>query len=551
MKIALIFPPQWDPRHPPLCHSVLANAVAKEGHQVRTWDLNLELYKSLLSEAPSYDEKLKAIISHYADHSILSDCADYANTTKALENTIAASYDPRGQNSIYWDATGEKLSSDKSIDWKCAAEKPTDLPWYNRLTSSINSVARWRPSVVGITANSDTQVISAIAMATLFRKKLPYSLILLGGQAFRARRKPLVSQSWLFNIVDAICVSHGEPTLLAVANGCPLPEVPNILWYDGKRVHEPHLMVSVNFLEDYHIDLLALKSSPYLAPKPVIPVETARGCPWGACSFCGHPGNELSFTKHYVVRPVHSVIAELSFHIKEGHRYFFFVDEAIPNARLRALTSDIALLSAMPQWICYLRIEEQHDLGTFHLLRRAGCRKVFFGLETGSNRLRKLHRKGPDAKTAIRVLQQASSAGLAIHLFLITGFPDETERDRKETEMVLRSVLPKVDVFGFTYDVFPLAAEHNTPLYEKPELFGSSGIIRQASLDLSYCFRLHGKKGGAKPKHSEAKKAIDRIVEQCLGHQLGLRHLNLSNDADHLLVLSERDTNVSGPRVVI
>jgi len=536
MRIALVFPPQWDPRQPPLCIPTLAGVLKSTGHDVRAWDMNLSLYRSILLEQ-SHSEKDERWIKRYLNPRTLSDYRRFGKSVDKVEDLISDGLDCSNGNELRWDAFGTGLSEDKSQNWRRAIEKPNDFPFYGRIQPIIAEVIKWKPDLLCISINSDTQIFGGLSVASGIRTELPQARIVLGGQALRSRRSLLVEHDWLFETIDAICVSHGEPTLEALAHNASLEEVPNILWYDGKTVRIPEKCEPVCFSTAYEPDFSVVELDKYLSPRTVIPVETARGCPWSRCSFCGHPGIECESEDGYIKRPLSSVLGEIENHMSKGYSRFFYVDEAIPCERLEALSKGLARVKNHLSWICYIRSEGKFDVSVFRLARQSGCLKFFIGLETGSARLLQLHRKGATPEITRNIMLEANKAGIAIHLFLIAEFPDETEVDRKATDEFLKDVLPSMDAFGFSYDVFQLKAEIGTPLYEQPKMFGAAGIDKSRNRDMQYEFPLLRKNVEGFQRHSRAEKRIERVIEQCLDSQKGLRNIESINDSTHLLLI--------------
>src|SRR4029077_11031668 len=67
------------------------------------------------------------------------------------------------------------------------------------------------------------------------------------------------------------------------------------------------------------------------------------------------------------------------------------------------------------------------------LMAKAGCRGIFFGIETGSARLQILIKKGLDLDDARTRIECADRHGVAIAVALICAFPDETRDDFRDT----------------------------------------------------------------------------------------------------------------------
>jgi anaerobic magnesium-protoporphyrin IX monomethyl ester cyclase len=536
MKVAIIFPPQWDPRQPPLSIPTLAGVLKSAGHKVQAWDLNLYLYWQILLSRLG-NGKNADIFKQYLSPDSLRDHNKFSRLSSALEKIIYFGYDETGNHKLYWDHMGGEYSPNVSDHWAAAIKKRNKFPFFRKISLPLNEIISWKPDLACISCISDTQVIASLSIASKIRSKLPHVRILLGGPAIAHRRSLLGKLDWLFGTVDAFCVSYGEPSLIALAEERGLKQTPGIIWHDGSNIQGSDTMSLDNFDWICLPDFSVLPLEYYLTPIIVMPIETAKGCPWGKCAFCGHPHMEVNTRKAYKPRPIMSLVREIRNHVSMGYTRVSFVDDAIPYDRFEELSLALLGISDALSWTCYLRLEEAHNIDTFLVARKSGCRKVFFGLETGSKRLMKLYKKGSSPEIAKRVLRDASKADLAIHLFLITGFPDESEADREATDQFLRDVLPSMNARGFSFDVFPLSAELETPLYLNPHLFGSPGIKKDNKKDLAYRFDPIPSNKSKNISNSRSGSRIKSIIKESLKGKDGLYKIELSHDSMHLLLI--------------
>ena len=134
-----------------------------------------------------------------------------------------------------------------------------------------------------------------------------------------------------------------------------------------------------------------------------------------------------------------------------------------------------------------------------------------------------------------RILKETAIADIAVHLFIMAGFPNETEAEQNETLTFLQDALPQIDSFGFTYDLFPLACERHTPIFETPTAFGAKGIRPHPTQDLAYRFSLEPQIVTG-PGFSSFSKKLNALIERILP-QKGLRHLHMNQDSMHLLLI--------------
>ncbi len=538
MRAALIFPPQWDPRQPPLGPAVLAGALQASGAEIRVFDLNIALYRRLLHQAGPHGVE-DFLLRRLLDPNSLRNAENYLNTIQEVQKIFDERFDPRGTGRLFWDTCGGLSSVVTSRDWQNAMNAPDQLPFARHLENEIADLIAWAPELVGVSVISDTQLPAALALSALIRHRLPKCRIIFGGDAFTYRRSLLGEQSWLGATIDAICMGDGEPLITAIAAGIAPGTAPNALsWADKSSP-----ATEKNALQDMSAlplpDFSGFPLDDYLTPHLVMPVETARGCPWGRCAFCIHPVRAATGRPLYRPKPVEAVRAEINNLYAQGHRRFMIVDEALPPARLRELSDIFASLSEPVSWIGYARLDEGHTRAGFASARAAGCLKLFIGVESGSDKILARFHKGVDAKRARRVLLDAAAAGLAVHSFLMTGFPGEDDSDRQATLDLLADVWPSFDPFGVSFDLFPLTAELETDLMADPAAFGWPGAQRDYRSDLAWQFPMM-----AGPEAAESlatfRSCIHAAADRALGSAFGLHHAALAQDCLHLLLLEAR-----------
>ncbi|OIP29763.1 hypothetical protein AUK22_02780, partial [bacterium CG2_30_54_10] len=603
MRAALIFPPQWDPRQPPLGIPVLAGVLGHAGAEVRVFDLNLSLYRKLIR--PSIPGGIEdVLLAQLLDENLLQDAEQYLRVTGEIQKIFDTRFDPRGSFRLFWDTCAGPLSPGISGHWRRAFADPAGLPFLDRIAPEIAAIESWNPDMVCFSIISDTQILFSLALAGTLRKRLPAARLVAGGDAMAYRLSLLSGQEWLQAAFDGIGLGDGEPFLADFVAGVfpglesagaaamldtsessiiaqAFPRSPSAGTPTTLETSESRIVTSVfpdspsaglsgdvsgcvsgNVSGDLsggvsgkpsrgRLLLSDLADSPqptfdslplgdYLTPRLVMPVETARGCPWGRCAFCIHPVRGENGRPLYRTRPISAVARNLMDLYACGHRSFFVVDEALPPARLRDVS---ALFEALPRpvsWICYLRLDPGHTRETFELARASGCRKFFIGLETGSDRILERFHKGITSAVARRVLKDIAAARIAPHLFLMSGFPGETDGDRQQTLALLAEVLPFFDPFGFSYDLFPLTAELETDFLANPGNYGCETVARGPGNDLAYQFPIVTSRKG-REEFAVFASRISALADSFLGTAFGLRHAGLAQDSLHLLLIEAHE----------
>lgn len=538
MRAALIFPPQWDPRQPPLAPAILAACFRKAELEFRHFDLNLALYRNLLN--PEFKGDIKDyLLARLLDPKNLSNAMSYLQISEQVQKLFDERFDQQGAGRLFWDGCQGFPPIGSSRDWQTIISNNKPMPALKHLQKEISTLLDWAPDLVCFSVISDNQLAATLSLAATIRNSLPKTFIIAGGSAFAYRRNLFEHQGWLRQAFDLICLGDAESMIDLIQSGTYASKGDNNTLPSFFPARSEKSSGICNFSSTIMPDFSGMPLTDYLTPKLVMPIETARSCPWGRCAFCIHPVRAANGRPSYRPKPWAMVEQEIKQLFADGCRHFFIIDEAIPPPRLQHLSEIFTSLSEPVFWIGYTRIDEGHNRETFVKARQSGCLKFFIGVESGSDRILNRFNKGTSAKRARRVLVDLAAAGIAAHFFLMTGFPGENECDRQATLQLLAEVLPEFDPFGFSFDLFPLNGELETDLLADPDKYGLQPPCRGPDNDMCWQFPLLL---GAKGKNhlSQFRHQITELADQILGNDFGLRHAGLAQDSLHLLLLANR-----------
>lgn len=106
------------------------------------------------------------------------------------------------------------------------------------------------------------------------------------------------------------------------------------------------------------------------------------------------------------------------------------------------------------------------DEPTLRLMKRAGCYKVFFGIESGSEKILRSYGKDTTVQQGRDAIRYGKEAGLQVYCDFMVGGPGETAETVEETIRFARETKPHMS------DVSLIAPFPGTPLYERAEEFG-------------------------------------------------------------------------------
>src|SRR5262249_1960902 len=154
------------------------------------------------------------------------------------------------------------------------------------------------------------------------------------------------------------------------------------------------------------------------------PVELGRGCPF-ACTLCST--NDF-FRRRFRLKSPARMIADMR-RVKEtyGITSFELVHDMFTVDRKRVEAFCDALLEGKEEftWGCSARTDcVDEDL--IALMARAGCRGIFFGIETGSSRMQKIIHKSLELNDSAERVRSCDKFKINTAVSLMAGFPEET-----------------------------------------------------------------------------------------------------------------------------
>jgi anaerobic magnesium-protoporphyrin IX monomethyl ester cyclase len=151
------------------------------------------------------------------------------------------------------------------------------------------------------------------------------------------------------------------------------------------------------------------------------------GCPFD-CDFCSRP----VFGHLYRKRDLDVVFEEIRQIELLGYNQLWIADDNF--------TLNLALLQKFCQrmigngmkWSCLSR-STGIDAEIAHLMKEAGCQRVYLGLETGSDETLRLMNKKATLQDGIRAVEHFRQAGIEVAAFFIVGYPEETTDSIEQT----------------------------------------------------------------------------------------------------------------------
>ena len=327
--------------------------------------------------------------------------------------------------------------------------------------------------IVGFSCMANLLPFTLLAMRE-FKKRNPDKFLVLGGVGPKSVEEKIMQR---FDWIDCIAVGEGELTG---------PELIRTIKAGGNlfRVNGLYLRTaSGEIVKTPDRERLAdLDSQPFPAFEKVdltryqgYGMLSSRGCPY-PCTFCSvAPVWDHKST----FRSNESIIEEMKMlHESAGVKMFLFQDEFFVSTKQRVMDfcAQLKASGLSIYWKAFGRVDLT-DVEMMQAMADCGCVELRFGIESGSDRILKMVKKGFSASDAVEIVTAAQKIFPRVDAFYVWGFPFETLEDFHQTvfQMVmfrmmgvrilpsLLCLLPQTELF--------IEYQHQYSLDFSPELF--------------------------------------------------------------------------------
>ena len=319
------------------------------------------------------------------------------------------------------------------------------------------AIEQEKPDIIGFSVTNPGRM-NAKACARIAREKLPQATLVFGGPA------PTFLADHLFQAcpeLDVIVKGEGESACLALVKA---------LETAGQNQENPELsaipgLVFRKRLEDSQADATELTdtgAAQATADLDTLPhpskyfayqhLAMSRGCP-GKCTFCGSP--KFWGTSGVRFHSVDWFFQEITTLVQRGVTHFFISDDTLTTDRERVIELCQRIVDAKLSitWNAISRVDHV-DEELFYWMRRAGCIQISFGVESGSEKIKKILGKPVPNEKAIRAFDLARQYGVMPRAYFIYGAPGEDETTIAESLELMSQLKPLAAVF-YLLVIFP------------------------------------------------------------------------------------------------
>jgi anaerobic magnesium-protoporphyrin IX monomethyl ester cyclase len=276
----------------------------------------------------------------------------------------------------------------------------------------------------------------------LVRRALPDALVVLGGPHVTGAAEQALRQIE----ADFAIQGDGEEGLIRLLGLGPeertrpecLATVPGLIWREGADLRKNGRAVLWD-LDGYGVPLWD-RMPPGAFPRfrtrdcrryPAAPLLLTRGCP-SRCTFCAAAGTPFR------LRRLAAVLEELELlRGQHGVREFHLLDDNSAHDRAYLLAFCQALIKSDLDWVWRIpsgvRVGSMLSPELCAWMKRSGCYQVWFGIESGSERMLAIMHKGQTVAQIRRAVSLVKESGMEAGGFFLLGYPGETRADRQAT----------------------------------------------------------------------------------------------------------------------
>ena len=298
--------------------------------------------------------------------------------------------------------------------------------------------------VVGISAMTFT-LIDTYKTAKLIKKIMPKTKVILGGthvHLFPHETKNLEG-------VDFAFMGEAELSLVEFLKNLKNPayyhKIPGLIYRntEGKIVEndfEP--LDNLDELPFPERKLLNIKHYNSLLSKASFSttIISSRGCPF-RCAFCDRPLSPI--TSHFRFRSAKNVADEICECVELGIKDFLFYDDTFTVSRERVLDFCEKIIEQKLEirWDIRTRVDIV-DEEMLKMLKKAGCVAIHYGVESGSDKILKVIKKGFTVKKAREIFKLTKKLKIETLAYFMIGLPSENLEDIQNTLDLAKELKP-------------------------------------------------------------------------------------------------------------
>ncbi len=362
-----------------------------------------------------------------------------------------------------------------------------DAPAESRgLEESLHIIKDYNPDLI-VMDSTTASIANDLHVANEIKKILPDAFIVFVGTHPTAVPFEVLKSS---KNVDAVALSEHEHTIrdlsFALRDGKPVADVAGLVYRTTNSKGEEEFEISpkrepasgeeldkMPFVSEVYSRHLNIKN--YFYPSvlyPEVTIITGRGCPF-RCTFCVYP--QTMGGHEYRVRSPENVVDEFEWIFENLDVKDIMIEDDTFTANRERINKICDLivergLQDKVTWTCNARADV--DLDTLKNMKRAGCRLLCVGFESGEQEILNNVKKGTQLQIIRQFMKDTKKADVLVHGCFMLGNKGETKQTIRTTIEFAKELEPDTAQF------FPIMVYPGTEAYD---YFKKEGLIKAES----------------------------------------------------------------------
>lgn len=280
--------------------------------------------------------------------------------------------------------------------------------------------------ILGLSVLS-SQLPTVLLGVEAYKARHPEATIIFGGPSATDTPDAILAHF----PVDIVVRGEGEITVVELMHCLEqrgnLADVKGISYREGTRIVTTPDRERIQDLDS--LPMPAYHRVDWNRYRNTLGIVTSRGCPY-RCRFC----SAHSIWQHAVTYRSPASLAREIASVKPYISNIEFHDDTLvlQRPRVKALMDALKAEGVDTPWYGYGRVNLMDD-ELLRTLAEGNCTELFYGLESGSNRVLKTLKKGFTIEQAIAVVQKTRKYIPSVITSFIYGFPFETMEDFYDT----------------------------------------------------------------------------------------------------------------------
>ena len=314
-----------------------------------------------------------------------------------------------------------------------------DREWYSSFLSQSEDA-----DLIGVSSYTGPSIYAVIQVIKSLKDRNLRKPVVWGGYHGTLVTSRLIEEGY----ADIVVQGYGEKAIEGITNyylgSGTLEEIPNIVYRSPRGIvtNQLQFITEMDQLPPVNYDLVDVPSY-YNETRRIVHYISSYGCPY-ACTFCAEPIHSQRRWNGFSVERIISDLMRINSRYRPDRVSFVDPNMSTNPRKVVELVGQLIEAGGNIGINCNMRgrdIIMISQLMSVKKLYDAGFRRIFIGVESGSNsQLQKLN-KSSTAENHLQAVTMLDDVGIEVQASFIHDLPNETEEEAVETIDLARKLI--------------------------------------------------------------------------------------------------------------